>query len=55
MRRSALAAAFRKGSYSSINLLYVVATNVTTGAELIWGRLEDKIGRSAIDCRLQFD
>jgi len=49
-----LPTAFRKGSYSSINLLYAAAKNVTTGAELIWGRLENKIGASEIDYRLQY-
>jgi hypothetical protein len=49
-----LATAFHKGSYSSVNLLYTTARNLTTGAELLWGRLEDKIGASQVDYRLQY-
>ncbi len=49
-----IATAFHKGSYSSVNLLYAATKNVTTGAEFIWGRLEDKIGASQIDYRLQY-
>ncbi len=49
-----VATAFRKGSYSSVNLLYTTARNLTMGAELLWGRLEDKIGVSQVDYRLQY-
>ncbi|MBL8351116.1 MAG: hypothetical protein JNL87_12490 [Burkholderiaceae bacterium] len=49
-----LGTAFRKGSYSSLNLLYMPAKNVTTGVELVWGELEQKSGASADDLRLQF-
>jgi DcaP outer membrane protein len=46
--------AFQKGSYSSLNLLYAPAKNITTGAEAVWGKLAVKDGSSAIDYRLQF-
>lgn len=49
-----IATAFHKGGYSSVNLLYTTARNLTIGAELLWGRLEDKIGASQVDNRLQF-
>lgn len=49
-----LATAFHKGSYSSVNLLYTTARNLTMGAELLWGRLEDKMGASQVDYRLQY-
>lgn len=46
--------AFHKGSYSSVNLLYALAGNVMVGGELIWGRLENKLGMTADDYRFQF-
>lgn len=46
--------AFHKGSYSSANLLYALAGNVLIGGELIWGRLENKLGMTADDYRFQF-
>lgn len=49
-----LADAFKKGSYASANLLYYPARNVTTGAELLWGRLENNDGESGEDHRIQF-
>jgi hypothetical protein len=49
-----LGSAFRRGSYSSLNLLYAPLKNVTTGAEFIWGDRENKDGSSASDYRLQF-
>ncbi len=49
-----LASAFRKGSYGSINLLAYPARNLTTGAEFVWGRNEQKDGLAATDYRLQF-
>ena len=49
-----LATAFHTGSYSSVNLLFTPAKNLMVGGEFIWGRLENNIGMSAIDYRLQF-
>lgn len=49
-----LATAFRKGSYSSVNLLYAFEKNVLIGSEFIWGRLENKAGLASDDYRLQF-
>ncbi|MDM0110858.1 hypothetical protein QTI66_01795 [Variovorax sp. J22R133] len=49
-----LLTAFQKGSYSSVNLLYSLATNVLIGGEFIWGRLENKLGLTADDYRFQF-
>ena len=49
-----LGTAWRRGSYSSLNLLYAPAKNVLTGAELLWGQLEQKSGASADDLRVQF-
>jgi len=46
--------AFKRGSYTSVNLLYYPAKNVTTGAELLWGQLENKGGQSASDIRIQY-
>lgn len=45
--------AFRKGSYSSVNLLWYPAKNVTIGGELLWGRHEQKDGVNNDDVRLQ--
>ncbi|MGO4391725.1 DcaP family trimeric outer membrane transporter [Variovorax sp. M-6] len=49
-----LATAFRKGSYSSVNLLYALEKNLLIGTEFVWGRLENKAGLAADDYRLQF-
>jgi hypothetical protein len=49
-----LGSAFRKGAYSSANVLFYPVKNVTTGAELVWGQLTHKDGSSAEDYRLQF-
>jgi len=49
-----LSTAFHKGSYASVNLLYYPVKNLTTGAELLWGRLENKDGASGDDHRVQF-
>lgn len=46
--------AFHKGSYASANLLYYPLKNLTTGAELLWGRRENKNGASGDDQRVQF-
>jgi len=46
--------AFHKGSYASVNLLYSPLKNLTTGAEFLWGRLENKDGASGDDRRIQF-
>jgi hypothetical protein len=45
--------AFRKGNYSSVNLLWYPAKNVTIGGELLWGRHEQKDGANNDDVRLQ--
>ena len=47
-----LATAFRRGSYGSLNALYALTRNVTSGVEYIWGKNETKDGTSAIDYRL---
>jgi hypothetical protein len=49
-----LATAFRRGSYGSVNALYALTRNVTSGVEYVWGRNETKDGASAIDYRLQW-
>jgi hypothetical protein len=49
-----LPTAFQRGSYASLNLLYSLTKNVTMGGEIIWGRLENKIGQSQDDYRFQF-
>lgn len=46
--------AFEKGSYASLNLLYMPVANVTTGAELLWGQRENKDGKTGEDSRVQF-
>ena len=46
--------AFEKGSYSSLNLLYYPVKNMTVGAELMWGRRENKDGNAGEDSRMQF-
>ena len=49
-----LLTAYKKGSYSSVNLLYAFEKNVLIGSEFIWGRLENKAGLASDDYRLQF-
>ncbi|HEY6513137.1 MAG TPA: DcaP family trimeric outer membrane transporter [Burkholderiaceae bacterium] len=46
--------AFRRGSYGSLNVLWAMSKNVTTGAEYIWGKNEAKDGSSATDERVQW-
>ncbi len=46
--------AFRRGSYGSVNALYALTRNVTSGVEYVWGRNESKDGSSATDYRLQW-
>ena len=46
--------AFKKGTYASANLLFYPVKNVTTGAELLWGQLENNDGASGDDTRIQF-
>ena len=48
------AAAFKRGSYGNVNLLYAPWKNVVTGLEFVWGELEQKNGASAADSRLQY-
>jgi hypothetical protein len=49
-----LANAFKKGTYSSVNLLYMPVKNMTVGGELLWGKRENKDGQSGDDTRVQF-
>jgi hypothetical protein len=46
--------AFHVGQYASANLLWYPTTNVMTGAELMWGRRENKSSGSGEDTRIQF-
>jgi hypothetical protein len=46
--------AFRRGNYSSVNLLWYPAKNVTVGGELLWGYHEQKDGANNDDVRIQF-
>jgi hypothetical protein len=45
--------AFKIGQYASANLLYTPTKNVLMGAELLWGRRDDKNGANGIDTRAQ--
>ena len=46
--------AFKQGNYASANLLWTPIKNVLTGAELLWGKLEQFNTDSADDVRVQF-
>ncbi|MFO1394758.1 MAG: DcaP family trimeric outer membrane transporter [Steroidobacteraceae bacterium] len=46
--------AYRKGQYTSVNLLYYPVTNVMVGGEVLWGDLENKDGSKGSDTRVQF-
>ncbi len=46
--------AFKRGSYGSVNALYSLSKNVTSGVEYIWGKHETKDGSSGTDYRLQW-
>jgi hypothetical protein len=48
------ATAFTKGQYASVNLLHYPAKNVMVGGEFLWGKLEEKDGKSGHDNRIQF-
>jgi hypothetical protein len=45
---------YKKGQYSSINLLYYPVKNVMTGVEFLWGDRENLDGKSNDDTRIQF-
>ena len=45
---------FKKGQYTSVNLLYYPVANVMVGGELLWGDLEFKDGSTQDDLRVQF-
>jgi hypothetical protein len=49
-----LGSGFKRGSYASVNALYSLTKNVTSGVEYIWGKHETKDGLSATDYRLQW-
>ncbi|HEX9184720.1 MAG TPA: DcaP family trimeric outer membrane transporter [Burkholderiales bacterium] len=46
--------AFKTGTYASANLLLRPARNVLVGAELLWGKHEQKNGATGDDNRVQF-
>ena len=45
---------YKKGQYSSVNLLYYPVENVMVGGEFLWGEREDKDGQTNNDTRVQF-
>ena len=46
--------AFKRGEYFSANILHTPADNILIGAEVLWGKREDKNGNSGDDSRIQF-
>jgi len=46
--------AFHRGSYASVNLLHYPAKNVLVGGEFLYGKNEQKDGRTGTDHRVQF-
>ncbi len=45
---------YKRGQYSSVNLLYYPVENVMVGGEFLWGEREDKDGENNDDTRVQF-
>ena len=45
---------YKKGQYTSVNLLYYPVPNVLIGGEVLWGDLELKDGSTQDDTRVQF-
>lgn len=45
---------YKKGQYTSVNLLYYPVPNVMMGGEVLWGDLEYKDGSTEDDTRVQF-
>ena len=45
---------YKRGQYSSVNLLYYPVENVMVGGEFLWGDRENKNGDSNDDTRVQF-
>ena len=45
---------YKKGQYSSVNLLYYPVENIMVGGEFLWGDRENKNGDSNNDTRAQF-
>jgi hypothetical protein len=45
---------YKKGQYTSVNLLYYPVPNVMMGGEVLWGDLEYKDGSTQDDTRVQF-
>lgn len=48
-----LGSAFKVGRYASVNLLFHPVSSVTTGLELLWGRLRTRDDHSGRDYRIQ--
>ncbi len=45
---------YKKGQYTSVNLLYYPVPNVMMGGEVLWGDLDYKDGSTQDDTRIQF-